>query len=325
MLVDTHARRFTYLRLSLTEACNFRCSYCLPEGTDCSAQSRTRELQPSEIQRLVSAFARLGTRKIRLTGGEPSLRRDLPDIIHRCKTTAGIDTVALTTNGYRLLEDVANWRAAGLDCLNLSIDSLDPARFALITGHDKLRRILAGLDKAVGLGFRQIKLNTVLMRDCNDQDLGDFLQLVRDRPLTLRFIELMRTGDNKDFFARHHLSGEALLQQLQRQGWTEKVREAHAGPARELVHPDYRGSLGFILPYSRDFCASCNRLRVSAEGKLFLCLFADQHQDLRPLLQSDDLQPLMTHITNLISGKSQGHQLGLGYTGATRQLAMIGG
>jgi len=325
MLVDAFDRRFTYLRLSVTEVCNFRCNYCLPEGTDCGPQSRARDLSLAEIHRLVNAFARLGTRKVRITGGEPSLRKDLPGIIALCKETPGIETVALTTNGYRLGKDIESWRSAGLDALNVSVDSLDQARFEMITGHNKLRQILAGLDKAVALGIPSIKVNTVLMRHYNDQDLDAFLDFVRQRPITLRMIELMQTGDNQAFFERHHLAGQTIIDRLESEGWKETARGPNAGPAREFRHPDYAGGVGLIMPYSKDFCASCNRLRVSSQGQLFLCLFADQHQSLRHLLQNDDPKPIMQFLQNAIAGKHYGHGLHQKNPGATRQLAMIGG
>lgn len=326
MLIDSFARRFTYLRLSVTEACNFRCNYCLPDGTDCSTERRAQDLTLPEIRRLVTAFARLGTRKIRITGGEPSLRRDLAEIIATCKAVPGIETLALTTNGYRLLQDLPAWKAAGLDALNVSVDSLDAARFEMITGHNKLQKTLEGLAFAEAIGIRRIKINSVLLRGFNEDALDDFLEFVRTRPLTLRLIELMQTRDNQEFFTRHHLSGDVIVDQLLARGWREGKRSSHAGPAREFFHPDYRGGLGLIMPYSKDFCSTCNRLRVSSDGKLFLCLFADEHQNIRSLLQQDsDQARLMAYLQQALNGKTISHQLHQGHTGSTRQLAMIGG
>lgn len=325
MLIDNYARRFTYLRLSVTEACNFRCNYCLPEGTDCSTERRAGELTLPEIRRLVSGFAQLGTRKVRITGGEPSLRRDLSEIIAICKAVPGIETVALTTNGYRLTHDLPQWKAAGLDALNVSIDSLDAARFELITGHDKLKTILQGLALAEELGIPNIKINSVLMRGFNDDALNDFLEFVRTRKITLRFIELMQTGDNKTFFNQHHLSGSAIAEHLHKRGWLAHSNTLDSGPAREFHHPKYRGGLGLIMPYSKDFCTTCNRLRVSSDGKLFLCLFADQHQNLRDFLQTDDQQPLINYLRAAVRGKAETHNLHSQYVGSTRHLAMIGG
>lgn len=322
-LSDRFSRRFTYLRLSVTGKCNFRCTYCLPDGSECF--SMDGDLTVQEIHRLVAAFAQLGTRKVRITGGEPTLRRDLVDIIRICKSIEGIDTVALTTNGFRLERDVSHWKAAGLDALNVSIDSLRAEQFRLITGSGKLTSILRGLEAAQALDFRQIKINSVLLRELNDNELDAFVEFVRERDLCVRFIELMRTGDNAEYFARHHLSGERIQEKLREKGWTAIARASHAGPAKEFEHRGYKGRIGLIMPYSADFCADCNRLRVSSNGELYLCLFAEQHRSLRHLLQTDDPEPLKIFLKNTLRYKAPGHELHQARTGSTRHLAMIGG
>ncbi|WP_372627672.1 GTP 3',8-cyclase MoaA [Arsukibacterium sp.] len=323
MLTDAYARRFSYLRLSVTEICNFRCSYCLPDGNDCD--SRSGELSLSEIKRLVTAFAKLGTRKIRITGGEPSLRKDLTEIIAICKAVPGIEKVALTTNGYRLKRDALAWQEAGLDAVNVSVDSLDADTFHLVTGQDKLADILEGIAHAKAIGIKQVKINTVLLKQHNALALPDFLKFVKQQDIALRFIELMRTGDNADFYQRQHLSGASIQQQLLDQGWQLNVKAKTDGPALEYSHADYQGRIGLIMPYSKDFCADCNRLRVSSLGQLYLCLFTDSHQELRSLLQSDDSAPLMRFLQQAVQGKAFSHQLQQDYSGSTRHLAQIGG
>lgn len=321
-LIDRYGRRFRYLRLSITDVCNFRCNYCLPEGYQCDSDRDF--LAVNEIQTLVQAFAGLGTRKIRVTGGEPSLRKDLTDIIALCANTQGIDEVALTTNGFKLQSKVQSWQQAGLTSLNVSIDSLDSRQFAAITGHDKLREILTGLEQATALGLK-VKVNAVLLKPYGDGQLHGFLQWLKTTPLTLRFIELMQTGDNQRFFNDNHVSGQPIKQQLLAQGWQSVVRPNTAGPAEEFWHPDYAGRIGLIMPYSKDFCASCNRLRVSALGKLHLCLFAEQGLDIRPLMQAGDVAALQQRLRDLLGQKDASHWLDKGYTGATRHLAMLGG
>ena len=323
MLTDRFARRFTYLRLSLTERCNFRCTYCLPEGNDCDTAES--DLNIHEVRRLLTAFARLGTRKVRLTGGEPALRRDLSEIISLCKSVPGIEQVALTTNGYNLQKEISGWKKAGLDALNISVDSLDPAIFSRITGADRLHYILQGIDQALQLNFQKVKLNTVLLRQHNTHSLPGFLRFIKDRPVSLRFIELMRTNDNAGFYQEQHLSGEFIRQQLTEDGWQLQPKATTDGPALEYVHPDYAGRVGLIMPYSKDFCSSCNRLRVSSKGELFLCLFADEHQSLRELLQSDDPAPVEAFLQRAIGGKEESHYLHQQRSGQTRHLAMIGG
>jgi len=323
-LVDGFGRTFPYLRLSLTEACNYRCSYCLPNGYQ--ADGRPSFLTLEEVQRLVRGFAAVGMRKIRLTGGEPSLRKDLPSIIAAVSATPGVQKIALTTNGCLLPRHVRLWREAGLTALNVSLDSLQSARFAAITGHDRFDEVMEGVEIAQGLGFDAVKLNAVLLRGLNDDELPAWMAFLRSRDIAIRFIELMRTGDNQAYFERHHYRAEALEQQLVDAGWSLQPRAPDAGPAREYAHPDYRGRIGIIAPYSKDFCAGCNRLRVTARGDLRLCLFGDFGIPLRPLLQSDDdHDALVGRIATQLGLKAAGHGLHEGNTGITPHLASIGG
>lgn len=323
-LSDAIGRRFEYLRLSLTEVCNFRCTYCLPDGYKKSCQ-RPAELTVEEIRRAVTAFAQLGLWKVRLTGGEPTLRRDFENVASAVSSVPGIRRVAMTTNGYRLAERAQAWRDCGVNAINISVDSLDPARFAAITGHDRLGEVLRGIEAARDAGFESIKLNAVLMRGVNDDELAAMVQFVTTRDLSLRFIEVMRTNDNAAFFDRHHVAGQSVIDRLEAAGWQRLSRAAGAGPAVELGHPHATGRIGIIAPYSRDFCASCNRLRMSSDGKLHLCLFGDGGIDLRPLLAADDLAPLITRIRAMVGTKAPAHRLHSGNSGATPHLASIGG
>jgi len=323
-LTDGFGRSFPYLRLSLTEACNFSCSYCLPDGYQ--ADGRPRFLSVDEIGRLVRAFATLGMHKIRLTGGEPSLRKDLQQIISTVAQVAGVRKVAITTNGCLLPRRLPGWHHAGLTALNVSMDSLRRERFHSITGHDRLPELLEGITLAQALGLQSIKLNAVLLRGINDDELPQWMSFVRERPVSVRFIELMRTGENAEYFQRHHLRADVVIEQLLAAGWSERTRAADAGPAREFSHPDHLGTFGIIAPYSRDFCKGCNRLRVTARGDLRLCLFGEFGVPLRPLLQSDyDHDTLVARISGQLGLKAAGHELHVGQTGLTPHLASIGG
>jgi GTP 3',8-cyclase len=322
VLEDKYGRRFHYLRLSITDVCNFSCAYCLPDGYQC--ESDRDFLSIDEIRHITSAFAALGTSKIRITGGEPSLRKDLADIIRLCASTPGIEQVAITTNGYKLPSHIHSWIDAGLTSMNVSIDSLDPRMFASITGHDKLATIMEGIDMALASGLK-VKVNAVLMREFNVAEFQRFLDWIKTTPVTLRFIELMETGDNKLFFKQNHVAGESLKKQLVESGWGQIIRDKAAGPAQEFMHPDYAGNVGLIMPYSKDFCATCNRLRISALGKLHLCLFAEQGLDLRQLISSGDEEALQHKLIELLGNKQATHWLQDGYSGATKHLAMIGG
>ncbi len=331
-LVDRYGRSFPYLRLSLLEACNFRCSYCLPDGFRAASASAgtaagtPRWLSREEIARLLRGFAALGLRKLRLTGGEPSLRPDLTGVIADAASTPGIEKVALTTNGILVRRRLADWRAAGLTALNISLDSLDDGRFRAITGHDRGEEVRAGIEFALDSGLSAVKLNTVLLRGLNDDELPAWLEYLRTRRLTVRFIELMQTGDNLAYFKQHHYRAEALEQQLLSAGWQALPRAVDAGPAREYRHDNYAGRVGIIAPYSRDFCAGCNRLRVTAGGDLRLCLFGNVGIPLRPLLQSDvQAGQLRATLLSQLGLKSLGHGLHAGETGLTPHLASIGG
>jgi len=323
-LTDNIGRRFEYLRLSLTEVCNFRCTYCLPEGyrRPCT---KPVELSVDEIRSAVSAFAQLGLWKVRLTGGEPTLRRDFEDVARAVSQVSGIRRVAMTTNGYRLAERAQIWRDCGISAINISLDSLDRASFSQITGHDRLGEVLRGIDAAKAAGFESIKINSVLMRGVNDADLDAALDFVTTRDLSLRFIEVMRTNDNSAFFERHHVAGQSVIDRLEAAGWQRKPRQMGAGPAVVFGHAQAKGTIGIIAPYSKDFCTSCNRLRLSSDGKLHLCLFGDGGFDLRSHFTKGREEELVDRLRTLVASKAPAHRLHEGISGATPHLASIGG
>lgn len=322
MLQDSLGRRFHYLRLSVTDVCNFKCSYCLPDGY----QGKPDEsfLTANELEAAGRGFAAMGTQKIRLTGGEPSVRPDFTEILSRLSGISGIETLAMTTNGYKLPQRVASWANAGLTQLNVSIDSFDADEFHRITGHNRLEEVLEGVREAKSLGLK-VKVNSVLMRGIND-DLDATLNWLKTNPVTLRFIEVMETADQQVFFRQYHLSGESIRSKLLDQGWQPIIRGVAAGPAQEFWHPDYAGRIGLIMPYSKDFCASCNRLRISSLGKLYLCLFTEQGIDVRPYLQQGvATKELVEAVTRHVSGKVAGHRLIDHESGGTANLSQIGG
>ncbi len=322
---DNFDRKFYYLRLSLTDVCNFKCTYCLPDGYR-QESKRPAFLNIHEIKRIVGAFAASGTSKIRLTGGEPSLRRDFVDIIRCVADQPNIKKIATTTNGYRMQKDVGAWKEAGLTHINVSVDSLNPNMFHQITGENKFHEVMSGIDRAFEVGYEQVKINTVLLKDLNSQELPQFLHWIKTRPIQLRFIELMQTGEMDHMFDKHHKSGVSIRNHLIANGWILKIKSQNDGPAQVFVHPDYMGEIGLIMPYEKDFCQSCNRLRISAKGKLHMCLFGDYGTDLRDLLQHDNQQAdLIARISTQLEGKAKGHFLHDGHSGMTPHLASIGG
>ncbi|HRC26835.1 MAG TPA: radical SAM protein, partial [Alphaproteobacteria bacterium] len=216
--------------------------------------------------------------------------------------------------------------ASGLRAVNISIDSLDPRRFHEITGHDRLGEVVEGVQAALEVGFSSVKINTVLLKGLNDEDLEGFLAFAQDRPVSLRFIELMQTGENLAYFRRHHIPATVVREKLRARGWRLLARADGAGPAVEYAHPDYRGRIGLIAPYAKDFCATCNRLRVSARGALHLCLFGTGGYDLRPWLVHDgQTQDLQNTVLDLLRLKRATHFLAEGDTGARPHLASVGG
>lgn len=324
-LVDAFQRQYYYLRLSITDVCNFRCSYCLPNGYQPNPE-KDKFLSLNEIRRVATAFAAMGTEKIRITGGEPTLRKDFLPIVETLAQLDGIKNIALTTNGYRMAKDVAEWKNAGISTINVSVDSLDPKMFHSITGENKFHEIMLGIDRAFDIGYQKVKVNAVLMRDLNDKEFDQFLAWVKHRPIQMRFIELMQTGEMDTFFDKYHLSGQILADKLVKKGWQLQQKALTDGPANVFRHPDYVGEIGLIMPYEKNFCASCNRLRVSAKGKLHLCLFGEEGIDLRHLLQSDDQQTLLqSYLFAALQGKREHHFLHQGDSGVRTNLSTIGG
>lgn len=324
-LVDAFQREYYYLRLSITDVCNFRCTYCLPNGY-LSTPERQSFLTLDEIRRVGQAFVSMGTRKIRLTGGEPTLRKDFIEIAENLTALNGIEQLALTTNGYRMAKEVDAWKKAGITSINVSVDSLDPRMFHQITGENKFADVMRGIDRAFDVGYEKVKVNSVLMKDLNDTEFNQFLAWVKDRPIQMRFIELMQTGEMDIFFHKHHISGQVLADRLIQDGWFLQQKAQTDGPAKVFKHPDYVGEIGLIMPYEKNFCASCNRLRVSATGKLHLCLFGEEGIELRDLLQSDEQEMLLqARLYAELQGKREHHFLHQGDSGIRTNLATIGG
>ena len=323
VLTDSFSRQLTYLRLSVTDFCNFRCQYCLPNGYQ--GRRPDDELTLAEMATLMSAFAKLGTQKIRLTGGEPSIRKDISDIIATAKQTQGINTVAITSNGYKLGKHLEHWQQAGLDQLNLSIDSFTPEVFKQITGFDILPQLLQDVDRLLANTDIRLKMNAILMAETAYDTLIAALDYIKERPISFRFIEFMQTSDNSDLFFAQHAQTPLISQHLLRNGWQETQRGITDGPAIEYRHPDYAGRIGIIAPYAPQFCHSCNRLRVSSQGKVHLCLFDNASYDVRPYLLNDDVDGLISALQALMPIKPEHHYLQQQDSGLMHNLSLIGG
>jgi cyclic pyranopterin phosphate synthase len=334
MLHDGFSRKFSYLRLSVTEVCNFSCRYCLPEGylkgarAPDSGDSREKELSLREIEHLLQGVALAGFSKLRLTGGEPTVRKDLLQIIGAAKRMGTFRQIALSTNGWNLERMAQAFFEAGLTHVNVSVDSLDPGRFAALTGRtgSVLESILRGIEKCLQLGFTRVKLNAVLHADTALLELDRFLEHVKDRAVSARFIELMKTRARSGYRDRHFASAGGLRFALLARGWQQRARGEQEGPAVEYVHPDYRGSIGLISPHSDGFCESCNRLRVTSRGRLRLCLFGEEEFSLRPWLQdAEGARQLPQVFSELLEKKPAAHLLQSGRSGMLNSFSEVGG
>ena len=326
-LKDNFGRSFPYFRISITDVCNFKCGYCLPNGYQ-KSENKKEFLNLEEIKRIGKALSELGVCKIRLTGGEPTVRKDFVEIIKNLKSLPGINKVVFTTNGYNLKNIAKSVVNAKIDGINVSIDSLDRGKFKFITGKDKLEDILIGLKALQDLNFKNIKVNAVLLKGVNDgeQDFDSWQQFIKLNNVDFRYIELMQTGDNLDYFKKYHVSANVFRDYLLKKEWIHQTAGFDSGPSKNYIHKDFKGKFGIIAPYSKDFCKSCNRLRITAQGDLRLCLFGDTGISLRALLQNDEQIPQLKDLINAqLNFKKESHYLELGNTGITPHLASIGG
>ncbi|CAH1190545.1 GTP 3',8-cyclase 2 [Paenibacillus sp. JJ-223] len=286
-LVDPFGRVHDYLRISVTDRCNLRCVYCMPEE-GMQFEPGERIMTYEEITSVVKALAPLGIRKLRLTGGEPLVRKHLDRLISMLANIPGIEDISLTTNGMYLASCAERLRAAGLTRVNISLDSLKPDRFALITRGGKLQRVLDGLKASRAAGFHPVKLNVVLMKGVNDDEISDFLRMTLDQPIQVRFIEYMPIGGSVSGWKAGYLPLEKVLETCG-QSWSyeEDAAVYGSGPADSYRIKGAAGSFGLIHPVSSHFCGSCNRLRLTADGNIKPCLYWSDEFNVRPLAGDD--------------------------------------
>ena len=327
-LTDTFGRKFPYIRLSITDVCNYKCTYCLPQGYKKTPGDMRSFMSAEEISRLTKALSELGVCKIRLTGGEPTVRKDFFDILKDMKNNSNIPKVTMTTNGYQLNKIAEKLYNAGLDGINISIDSLNRETFKKLTRHDRLPEILEGIKILQKLNFKSIKVNAVLLKGINDshEEFEKFGSFIKDNTIDFRFIELMQTGDNQDYFKKNHVSSKIFKNYLYKNNWIPQTNGKDSGPSLNFIHPDFKGKFGLIAPYSKDFCKTCNRLRITSRGDLRLCLFGNTGIDIRHLLQKNNQkEELVDLIIKQLHLKKESHYLELGETGITPNLSSTGG
>jgi cyclic pyranopterin phosphate synthase len=327
LLADRFNRRITYLRVSVTDKCNLRCVYCMPEE-GLQWLDRHEILSYEEIAEIVAVAASLGVRSIRLSGGEPLVRKDLHRLVRAIAAIDGIDDVALSTNGVLLRAQLDELIAAGLNRVNISLDTLRPDRFERIARRKGLDEVLAAIDAAIENGLGPVKINCVVMRGQNDDELEAFAEITRSRQVYVRFIEVMPVHENAALQAQTYVSSDEMLERLRSLGDLRPVDGPGGnGPARYFAYPGSPGAVGVISPLSHDYCERCNRVRLSADGRLRLCLFGDQHIDLRtPLRNGAGAAELREIFQSAMFIKPERHHLRLGEPASRmRALSEIGG
>lgn len=314
-MTDGCGRTIDYLRLSVTDRCNYRCRYCMPEEGVCKREHRDM-LTLEELAEVAAACVRCGVKKIRLTGGEPLVRRGIVELCRLLRAIPGLEELCLTTNGSLLPDLALPLREAGVDRLNISLDTLRPERFAQMTRLGQLSDVLSGIRAAEAAGFHDLKFDTVLIGGFNDDEIADFANLTLDRPWEMRFIELMPMGPCADWDSSCFLSADAVLSRL-----SELEPLESQGVARRYRLPGAKGAIGLISPVSHDFCAQCRRIRVTADGKLKGCLHSWEELPLRGLHGAE----LEAAIRRGIEQKPQRHHLAERKSDTPRNMNQIGG
>lgn len=323
---DQYGRELTDLRISLTDRCNLRCVYCMPaEGIEFRPSEEL--LQDDELLLLVRAAAELGVRKVRLTGGEPTVRPGLVNLVREIRAIPGIEDIALTTNGLLLDRLAAPLAAAGLSRVNVSLDTLDPAKFAAITRGGRVEQVTAGIAAAEAAGLGPIKLNAVVVRGFNDGDVGPLAALTLDRPWEVRLIEMMPFSTVGDFAEAGIVKSEETMARIELGlGPLSAIDLSGGDPARTYRLPGARGALGFISPVSNPFCAKCGRLRLTADGRLRLCLLRDDEVDLLgPLRAGASYEQIKAIFRAGAYRRPFGHALAEAMYPQARAMIQIGG
>lgn len=311
-LIDRFGRHVTYVRISVTDRCDFRCVYCMSE--DMTFLPKAQVLTLEELATIGRAFTELGVNKIRITGGEPLVRQNVVWLFRELGQLEGLDDLTITTNGSQLDRLAVPLREAGLQRINISLDSLDPERFKRITRTGKLDKVLAGIEAARTAGFEKIKINTVAMKNRNDDEILDLVNFVVERDMDITFIEEMPLGVIEDHDrAEVYMSSDEVRERISTRFDLLPTTEATGGPSKYFRIPDTNTRVGFISPHSHNFCESCNRVRVTTEGQLLLCLGQEHSVDLKRVLRTypGDMDRLKKEIVAAMEIKPRGHDFNL--------------
>ncbi|MCI5164900.1 MAG: GTP 3',8-cyclase MoaA [Candidatus Electrothrix sp. GM3_4] len=314
-LKDLFSRTISYLRLSLTDRCNLKCLYCVPEKDrfECSPRLDHNDLLSyEELLRVVRVAVSMGISKLRLTGGEPLVRKDIMHFIDQLAEIDNLNDIRITTNGVLLEKFADPLAAAGIKKINISLDTLKPERFERITGVDCFSKVWKGIERAQAAGFSPIKLNTVVMRGINDDELEDFVKMSQETAMHIRFIEFMPIGSSSSWDKKAYMSSDDIMDRIGKLGELIPISKGKAdGPATMFrAGQGAKGKIGFISPISHRFCDRCNRLRLTSEGKLRSCLLDDRETDLRSVLrQGGSDQDIQQTLVEAVRNKPKGHQM----------------
>ena len=310
LLTDRYQRTIDYLRVSITDRCDLRCIYCTPLG-GLPKLAHDDILSYEEFLHLIQVAVNMGITKVRLTGGEPLVRKGFTDFCRRLAGLPGLQSLSLTTNGVMLEELAQDLYDAGIRRINISLDTLQPQKFLRITRRDKFHKVRRGIQKAENIGFNPIKINVVVMRGINDDEILDLARLSLDLPYHIRFIEFMGVNNDSNWLYQHYVSAEEILANLRTLAPLEQITAAHTnGPASHFRWPKAAGMIGIISPVSNHFCPACNRIRLTADGKLRNCLFSDQEVDIKsPLRQGATDSELSQILRDSIDNKPEKHSL----------------
>ena len=324
-LIDPFGRRIEYVRLSVTDRCDLRCVYCMPKGFK-GFEVPQDWLSFSEVERIIAAFGSLGVNRVRITGGEPLIRKDLPDLASRLSKLPGIDDLSLSTNAVQLTRHAKALKAAKVSRLNVSLDSLNPNNFTKITNGGKLDKVLAGLQAAKLEGFNPIKINMVVMKGVNDHEVQDMVEFCIEHDFTLRFIETMPIGESGLAASNQYVDLQEVKKQLAQKYELVPGVMPGGGPARYVRVAGTELRIGFITPISQHFYETCNRVRLSVDGTLYLCLGQSDKLELRPLMRAGISDgDLRDTIINAISLKPERHEFKEKPQQIVRFMSMTGG
>lgn len=311
-LIDSFGRTVSYVRISVTDRCDFRCVYCMSE--DMQFVPRAQVLTLEELSLIARAFSELQVSKIRITGGEPLVRRNVLQLFNHVGSLPDVDELVLTTNGSQLPHMAADLKAAGVKRINISLDTLKADKFKELTRVGDLNKVLAGIDAAIEANFEKIKINSVILKNRNDDEISDLVKFAVDRELDISFIEEMPLGVINDHNRQEaYISSDEIKKELAETFDLITTTESTGGPSRYLRIPNTKTRVGFISPHSHNFCSDCNRVRVTAEGRLLLCLGQEHSVDLRKVIRSNpgDIEKLKQAIRDAIKIKPEKHEFDL--------------